>query len=738
LIDPPPLAAEGPQPAKKDSNQRFKPKDATLTTAVEPAQARPGDTVTFKVAAKLQPGWHIYPYAAPDAQQTLGPVKTTFDLFDAAGLKTEGQWTASREPIKHKEPAFPELEFVEYFEDSVTWSTALKIPPGTEPGKKVLRCQAGYQVCNAQSCSFPGKWTLPEAVLEVLPAGGAGSAPLASPKPEGTAPAAPSQVDSSATPRPTPAESTVKPQSEIAQKAQQGLIPFLLASLIGGLFALVMPCVWPMVPITVNFFVKQGQLKSGGGRGRATALAFIYCLSIIGVFTAVGVLFSFFFSASSLQTLANNPWLNLFVAALFLAFGLSLLGLFELRLPSFLLNASSQGESRGGLIGVVFMALTLTITSFTCTFPVVGGLLVMAAGGDVFYPVIGLATFATVLALPFFLLALSPSLISRMPRSGDWMNAVKVVGGLVEIGAALKFINTAELAYVTPENAWFDAHVVLTSWIALSAVCGFYLLGLFRTDHDHDDVRVGPGRLVCGAVFLGLAIYMTPALFGRPPQSLVWDRLIVGILPPDSGEFNAAVQVAGQEGASAIKEVRATSPDPAVAEREEKKVHGVLWGMSFDQARERAAQEHKPILIDFTGVNCANCRLMERRVLPRPEVVSLLKRFVTIQLYTDFVPIASLSREQRAERAELNQDRQFNLAQEVTNPFYVVLSPDGTVLNKIGGYNEPQVFVEFLTRALDKISADKSSAAPRLAQASSGGADGGRETVSGARAAAGN
>ena len=187
------------------------------------------------------------------------------------------------------------------------------------------------------------------------------------------------------------------------------MIPFLIASALGGLFALVMPCVWPMIPITVNFFVKQGQ--GGKGKGKTTGLAITYCLAIIGIFTAVGVFFSFFFSASFLQNLANNPWLNLVVAALFLAFGLSLLGLFEISLPSFLLNASAQGESRGGLIGVIFMALTLTITSFTCTFPVVGGLLVMAAGGNFLYPIVGLATFATVLAFPFFLLALSPGLL---------------------------------------------------------------------------------------------------------------------------------------------------------------------------------------------------------------------------------------------------------------------------------------------------------------------------------------
>ncbi len=503
-----------------------------------------------------------------------------------------------------------------------------------------------------------------------------------------------------------PAGSTAaaKIQSEIADKAQAGLLPFLFASALGGLFALVMPCVWPMVPITVNFFVKQGQGQ--GGRRKATGLAVIYCLSIIGVFTAVGVLFSFFFSASYLQRLANNPWLNLFVAALFVAFGLSLLGLFELRLPSFLLNASSQGESRGGLIGVFFMALTLTITSFTCTFPVVGGLLVMAAGGDFVYPIIGLATFATVLALPFFLLALSPSLISRMPRSGDWMNAVKVVGGLVEIGAALKFLNTAELAYVTPENAWFDAQVVLTCWVVLSVVCGIYLLGLFRTDHDHDEVKVGPGRIVCGALFLALALYMAPALFGRVPQGVVWNRIFAGLLPPDSNEFGASTQLAGVGQDPSSKEVKATSTDPDEAERQEKRFHGVLWGMSLKQAREIAAEQKRPILIDFTGVNCPNCRTMESGVFRLPEVVSILKKFVPVQLYTDYVPINSITPAQREELAERNQDHIIKLAGEATNPQYVVLSPSGEVLASKGGVIEPPMFVDFLTKALAKVSSD--------------------------------
>lgn len=200
---------------------------------------------------------------------------------------------------------------------------------------------------------------------------------------------------------------------------------------------------------------------------------------------------------------------------------------------------------------------------------------------------------------------------------------------------------------------------------------------------------------------------MTPALFGRPPQSMIWDRLIIGLLPPDASEFHTSEQLAGNpadpSSAAALRNVRATSNDPAQAEREEKKAHGVLWGMSLEQAQELARAEKKPILIDFTGENCANCRLMENRVLPKPEVVSLLKKFVTVELYTDFVPIGSLSPDQREQLAARNQVRLLEMAQEATNPIYVALSPDGQVLGRLGGYNDPPVFVDFLTKALDKL-----------------------------------
>jgi thiol:disulfide interchange protein DsbD len=417
---------------------------------------------------------------------------------------------------------------------------------------------------------------------------------------------------------------------------------------------------------------------------------------------------------------------------------LSLLGLFEIRLPSFLLNKSAENEGRGGIVGVVFMALTLTITSFTCTFPVVGALLVMAARGSYFYPVLGMLAFSTVLALPFFLLALAPGLLAKMPRSGDWMNAVKVVGGLVEIGAAFKFVNTAEVGFgATPANAWFDAPVVLTIWVVMAAICGIYLLGLFRTNHDHEAVKVGPVRIISGALFLGLALYLAPALFGFPPQSKFY-YTIVGILPADSHKFNsnenliaALPRAAGMlaadvstgaksdavRSADDLRPKKATSSDPKLAQREEKRLHGVLWGMSYEGALEEAKAKNRPVIIDFTGVNCANCRKMEQTVMPRPDVIAELQKFVPVQLYTDQVDIDSISEKLRKSLAEDNLDREIELIDQTTSPYYVVLNHDGKVIATSEFDDSKDGFRNFLANALKKF---EGTSQARTANAPSG------------------
>lgn len=736
-----------PQPKTKDSSARAKPKQVTLTTSVLPAEAKPGETVQLQVTAKLDEGWHIYKYAT--SQPDDGPRSTEFDLFDTGGLKVVGDWKPERPPIQKPEPVFPNLKFVEFYDGEISWRIALQVPTDAAPGAHPIKVQSYYQICDPRSCSRPGRWTLPDAVVTIVGGQGQGNGqekttaavkPIepapAQPQPSASATASgvaaapgtspPAETNASATsPRspeakqapttseaepgpvasaaePAAAAPPAPPTNEVQQAIQGGLPRFLMLCIAGGLLALAMPCVWPMVPVTVNFFVKQGHEK----RGKATKLAIFYCLAIIGIFTGFGVFCAFFFEASSLKNLANNPWLNLSVTVLFFLFGLSLLGLFEIRLPNFLLNASVQAEGRGGVIGVIFMALTLTITSFTCTFPVVGGLLVLAAGGSFVYPILGLATFSAVIALPFFLLALSPGWISSMPKSGDWMNAIKVVGGLVEVGAAFKFLNTAEIGFgATPENAWFDAQLVLAIWVVLAIICGIYLLGLFKTDHDHDELKVGPARLLGGAAFLCLALYLTPALFGLPPKSRAYEYFVVGLLPPDSADLAAPTVVAGSaEGSSGtVHRVKATSSDPKIAIAQEKSIHGVAWGMSYEAGVEQALAQGRPILIDFTGVNCANCRLMEQRVLPRPDVVALLEKFVTIQLFTDFVPIDTITQDQRKTLADENFDRQIELTNDSTNPFYVALSPDGKVLGTMGGYREPSVFINFLNQSLTRV-----------------------------------
>jgi thiol:disulfide interchange protein DsbD len=647
----------------------------------------------------------------------VAAVPTRFDAFGLDGLEKAGDWTASREP--HEPEEVSGVLAYKYYEDEVTWTLPLKVPADARGGEHAVRTQIQFQICDPKSCKPPTRVTLPAAMLTVLAS--AGGAPAAAPVAQETASEAVAVAGAEAEELPAEADETADaPASdpglgsvELQEVMSQGLIPFMIWSALGGLVALMMPCVWPMIPITVNFFVKQGQQGSGKGEQKksTTGLAITYCLAIIGIFTLVGVVFSAFFGAAALNQLSNSPWLNFMVAGLFLAFGLSLLGLFEIRLPNFLLNASAQGESRGGVIGVMFMALTLTITSFTCTFPVVGALLVLAAGGSYLYPVIGLATFATVLALPFFLLALAPGILSNLPRSGDWMNSVKVVGGLIEIGAAFKFLNTAEVSLRgNPEAAWFDAQVLMAAWVVIAAVCGFYLLGFFRTSHDHDTPSVGVGRLMLGSFFLFLALYFSPALFGYPPKSQIYDRLIVGLLPADAGEFDAETQLiarldslgfsgGGGGGPAEPQELIADSDDPPEVQRA-RALHGVWWDMSLDVALAKAKETNQPVLIDFTGVNCANCRLMEKSVMPRNEVIDRLRKFVPVQLYVDRVPVEGIGPDQSENLAVRNLMKEIELTQESTQPLYVVMTPDGEVVSSKGGYIEPEPFVSYLDRAL--------------------------------------
>ncbi len=523
-------AAEEPKPKNKDSRAKFVPPEVTFTTAITPTKVKPGGTVSYSVTATLLPSWHIYAIYPKKPSDQLTGLATEFDFFQTDGLKASGGWDANTTMTKGHDS-------LDYYEKAVTWTLKLKVPADAAAGKKTLRNQIHFMICDPSSCKPDAYVTLPDVTVTVAPDGEA-----MLPTIDQTALIA-SLIATE--PGPIATKPPAKLDGEVGELADRGLIPFLVWCALGGLVAVLMPCVWPMIPITVNFFVKQGEAKNG----KPIPLAIAYCLAIIGIFTSLGLLITFFKGASGAQDLGNSAWVNLIMGVAFIAMGLMLLGLFEVRLPNFLLNVTSKNEGRGGWVGVMFMAATLTITSFTCTAPVVGSLLGQAVKGHVLYPVLGMLTFSAVLAMPFFVLALVPSLLYKMPRSGDWMNAVKVVGGLVEIAAAFKFLNTAEISFGTnPGDCWIDANVILTAWVVASLVCGIYLLGLFRTDHDGDIVKIGPMRLITSMVFLGIALYLAPALFGRPPQSRFYNQ-IAGILPQDSTKFDEAEKVnAAQSG----------------------------------------------------------------------------------------------------------------------------------------------------------------------------------------------
>ena len=690
------------KPKHKDSNPRFQPKEVTFATHVSPGNAKPGDVVTYTVEVTIEEGWHIYGLAPAGAKPATTPMPepTKFDFFGTAGLTLNGGWTSDPKPNSKLDPAFGNAK-VTFHEGKVKFQQKLRIPKDAKPGKFSLRNQIYFQTCDEKKCLPPAYITLPDAEVNV------GGNPTTLNEEDARAIAAAILVAS--TPSADPGTTSTPPRKvggDLGKAIDGGLWTFLLYSALGGLVAVLMPCVWPMIPITVNFFVKQGEKSKSG----TTGLAITYCAAIIGIFTGLGLGVTLLRGGSGASDLGNNAWMNLFMGIAFIALGASLLGLFEIRLPSSFLNFSSQGEGKGGLLGVMFMALTLTLTSFTCTAPVVGALLGEATRGRWFYPVLGMLTFSAVLALPFFLLALMPGLMKKMPRSGDWMNAVKVVGGLIEIGAAFKFLNTAEISFGTsPKDAWFNAAFVLTAWVVVALVCGVYLLGLFRTNHDHEAIQVGPARLMLGMGFLGIALFLMPALFGVRPPNKVFDA-IVGILPADVDRmFHGPSRSSDAQGSMAVE---AISKDPKVALLQEKKFHGVVWGLSYDAAVTEAKAANRPVLIDFTGVNCANCRTVEQTIMPRPDVVAELKKFVTVSLYNDFVDIASITLEQREELADENKLRALALVDTIATPVYVVVTPEGKLLGKVDySATDPDFLVKFLREMQGKFQGSEKVAA---------------------------
>jgi thiol:disulfide interchange protein len=440
----------------------------------------------------------------------------------------------------------------------------------------------------------------------------------------------------------------------------QSLGSFIWLAAVMGALSLLTPCVFPMIPITVSYFTNH----ASGARKSAIFTAIIFTVGIILTFTALGMLLAVIFGAGGVNQLAANPWINLLITAIFLGFAFSLFGAYFIQVPPSLmdkLNSITRNKEGNQVVGALLMGFTFTLTSFTCTSPFVGTLLVMTAQGNWRWPLAGMLAFSTVFATPFFLLALAPQMMSQLPKVGGWMNSVKVVMGFLEIAAAMKFLSNADLIW-----HWgiFTRQVVLAVWVGIGVLTVLYVLGYFRMEHDSPIESVGAARLTVAIVFLAVTIWLVPGLFGRQLGELE------SFLPPELGA--------------------SVSPPTTSPASYANLQHEAGWILNdYDGALQQAKQENRLVFVDFTGYTCTNCRWMEANMFPRPEVSKEMNKFVRARLYTDGAG-------EVFERQQKMQQEKFGT---VALPYYAILRADGSPVNVFPGLTRnANEFLAFLQK----------------------------------------
>ena len=587
--------------------------------------ARSGEVVDIMVDLTMDDEWHVY-----SVHDTVdGPLPTEISV-SGDGIQEVGRVDEPK-PISKFDEGFGKTTYSHA--GNTQFSIPVRLSNNLEPGDIDATVLVFYQVCNNALCYPPREVTVPVTI-----------------KVEEGEPRSEFMILENT-------DSRVTGDDLLDDAIKAGIFPFILLSISMGFLALLTPCVFPMIPITVSFFTHQGEIEG------ATPLkqALIYTFGIIGTFTILGLLLAIFLGASGANQLAANPWVNIFIGALFVYFALSLFGMYEIQVPEKLRQFTLKGESKGGTIGILFMALTFTLTSFTCTVQFVGLLLVAASNGQWFWPILGMLVFSAAFALPFFFLALFPQYLARMPKSGGWLNAVKVVMGFLELVAAFKFFSNTDLVW-----GWnvFTHNSVLAAWTVIFLFTGIYLLGKLRLPHDSPMDVIGVPRMLLSLFFITFSIYLSTGLFGRPIHGL-----IKSYLPPEMGI--TAQASAGEE--SAIQHAEAYP-----------------WIDNLEDAFVEAQASNKNIFVDFTGYTCTNCRWMETNMFTRSDVKERFDQFILVQLYTD-------GGENYREKQQYEIDR-FGTA---ALPYYVLLTPEDDVIAEFPGMTRNvNEFLQFLDKGL--------------------------------------
>lgn len=645
------------------------PSQTAWTSAPDRTDVRKGEVVTIRVRATIQPTWHLYSMTTPPG----GAKPTAVTIAPNPAVEPAGK-AFQPKPIRKFDENF-QVD-TEAYENEVEFAVPVRVTETAAEGPLTFAGTVIFQVCDPKQC-IPGKF---EWQADVVVGAGAARVEFASPSVAGfvagsdvtVATPKPSAATATAPDASAPAavSSTQGDASDVARARSEGLIAFLWLSIYMGLLSLLTPCVFPMVPITVSYFTKH----DGQSRARGIADAAVYSLSIIVTFTLLGLLTSFLFGATGIRDFAANPWVNILLAAIFVGLALNLFGFYEIIVPSSVLTPLSQMSSKGGFIGTLLMGVTFTLTSFTCTVPFVGALLVSTAAGDWKWPLVGMLGYSTAFAIPFFFLALFPRLLSGLPRAGGWMVSVKVVMGFLELAAAIKFISNVDLVWGTQK---LTREAFLSIWVAIAVVTALYLLGKVRLPHERMVESIGVLRMLFSTAFLALAFYLFTGLQGMSLGELE------AFLPPISSAPSGGTARGATSGGGEL-----------------------TWGRDYDAALASAKTQGKPVFIDFTGYACTNCRWMEKNIFPVPAVKDALNRFERVQLYTDG----------QGPEYDRNRDLQEQRFKTVALPLYVVVDPKtGNEIARVEGLTrDPSEFARFLERSLQTASADPTRTEARV------------------------
>lgn len=627
--------------------------------------------VSFK--GTVEEGWHVYGSNFEDGgpQRAIVTLEKGDGVKMLGGLKTRGKLHRGTDPMFAME--------VETVEGDVTFVQTFELTGATYELSGYLT----YGACNDQNC-------IPPTTVDFAFKGGSANAVVNTVAISEEAPGDGASSDAVAISGHSSLEASndlwapvideLKSDANVSTQADTSLFWIFLMGIVGGLLALLTPCVWPIIPMTVSFFLK----RSKDNRRKGIQDAITYGISIIVIYVGLGMLVTLFFGASALNAMSTNAIFNIFFFLLLVLFGLSFLGGFELTLPSSWSNAvDSKAEKTTGLLSIFLMAFTLTLVSFSCTGPIIGFLLVeVGTSGSILAPTMGMLGFAVALALPFTLFALFPTMLKSAPRSGNWMNSIKVMLGFLELAFSLKFLSVADLAY-----GWgiLDREVFLCLWIVIFAMMGLYMLNIIRLPHDEDEYdedgnivtrpRTSITRLVVGMVSLAFALYMVPGLWGAPCKA------VSAFAPPvNTQDFNLHSQ-----------EVTPKFDD-------------------YDMAMAYAKEKNMPVMLDFTGYGCVNCRKMEAAVWTAPEVAEIINnKYILVTLHVDDktpLPEPIVVTENGQERKLRTVGDRWSYLQRYkfganAQPFYVLLGPDGKPLAPSYSFNEDvNAYIEWLNSGL--------------------------------------